>query len=213
MPSVVRVGKFFKEYSAYSKEKKVPQESKDELKTYPPPPESVEDSYKKTNERYPAFGTTNNCIACSMTMELRQRGYDVHARMFADGVDGEKMLQECFKDPKIDYVSIKSPYGGQISEEQKPLYVESIKKAIGAEYGDGARGMAMIQWEGVPIGHAIYFTVENGKAVFYDGQDGARNSGDVDAMLRTCDLTNVRIARLDNLELNDKIGEAVISND
>lgn len=200
----------------YDKERDIPKEKPSELKTYPPPPETIKDSYKNTNKRYPAFGTTNNCVACTATMELRQRGYDVRARMFQDGVNGEETIKHWFKGAKVDQVKINEK---NITEKKSVLNnkyekacVAQLKKDLGKKYGDNARGFALIRWPGTFMGHSIYFQIENGEAVFYDGQNKGRNPRDVEDMLTTCDLNYIRTARVDNLKMSNNIGEAVISN-
>lgn len=199
----------------YDKEQDIPKEKLSELKTYPPPPEAINDSYKNVNKRFPAFGTTNNCVACSMSMELRQRGYDVRARMFEDGVNGEETIKKCFKGAKVDQIKVDT---SKVTEKKSALNnkyekacVKQLKKDVAKKYGDNARGIALIRWKGAFMGHAIYFRIENGEAVFYDGQDKRRNPIDVENMLTTCDFDYFRTARVDNLKLSDNIGEMVIS--
>lgn len=128
-----------------------------------------EENMKRINPSYDsknlAFGV--NCTACTVSMELRERGFDVHA-----GIDGSKMLSA----------------GGTTIPERMSWYTDNpyknTKRYIRSENNiakfrqdilrDGdARGEFSVQYK-VGGGHSLYYKVKNGQLYIYDTQSNKK---------------------------------------
>lgn len=88
--------------------------------------------------------------------------------------------------------------------------------------GDGARGIFVVGWrerydpteKGKTTSfHAINYKNEKGKIVLYDPQSYRESTGNTDYnwIATDCDPRELYVMRTDNLEVSDRIGEAVIS--
>lgn len=138
----------------------------------------------------------NNCAACTINMELRERGYDVTAPTYNNyGKDEEG----------------NTPYGS--SGWLKNIYGDSIKLKNGYAFDgktttdfvnditsepEGSYGYMSISWKSGGS-HAVFYKIENGKAIIYDGQTAKINTNLNQYLDRCLDYTYYRT---DNLEVN-----------
>lgn len=127
----------------------------------------IDDDLKKVNPCYEdgePFQT--NCTMCTAAMEMRRRGYDVAASALVDSRGGlrEKQYSKWFKPPTEhkNYTNVKQ---GEYTK---------MKKDVAAQ-GDGARGEITVKWY-MGGGHNMFYQVEKGKMVVYDGQSGKKYS-------------------------------------
>ena len=152
-------------------------------------------------------GKINNCVLCSAAYEMRRRGYDVQARRSGHGFQVDKVYNEWFKKPNIIRPDItRNP------NESRKQYVNRAYNDICnrmERYGDGARGTMVVVWDKTTSGHAFSWEVTNGKVYFYDGQNKKINPENQAFSL--ADPSKHAFVRLDNLEINPSITEAVIS--
>lgn len=139
-----------------------------------------------------------NCTCCTMAMELRERGYDVHA-----GTDGKKMLN--YVGTTIDersknwytgespYDKIKSYdlYEDVVGGNQAKQFVSDLSKE------PNTRGEVCVTWS-LGGGHSMYYkTDKKGKLTIYDTQINKTYSGkEVEDLLDSCDWAGY--TRLDN---------------
>lgn len=172
---------------------------------------SILDDMKKCNPRIGnQKGKINNCVNCTVAMEMRQRGYDVQARSSGKGTSGNAYKQ-WFKDAKMEHE--------RYSKEKK----ESRKEYVNRSYddlcnkiekcGNGSRGCVLVTYDlsvGSGSGHAMYWKVDNGRVTFYDGQNNS-----IDKTDRVFALSDPSFGyswyRLDNLKLKEAVTERVVS--
>lgn len=191
-------------------------------------PKSLEENVKRVNPQYGegkwsknpdlASSVTNNCVDCSITLEMRRRGYEVQALYNNRGKEGLKDGQKCFKKAKPVYV-IKAPDPPKNSQERDAylnFYINAenermagnrnfIKKATEAMSKEpvGSRGMLCVDWDKYS-GHAMgYEIMPGGKLRIIDGQVGKIYDGkSVNKILKYA--LSFEYERLDNLEVNYK---------
>lgn len=175
--------------------------------------DSVYDDLKVVNKRIgKQKGKINNCVNCSISMEMRRRGYDVVARSSASGVAVTR-FNDLFENPKIVHQKSTS---SQSDFKNRKNYMDSRYDEFCqdiASDGDGARGAFVFNYDkmlGSATGHCIFYEV-NGKTVnFYDGQSG-KSGGNVDSLISISDPNSWSYIRLDNLNLKNDITETVVS--
>lgn len=125
-------------------------------------------------------GYDKNCGYCSVTYEMRRRGYDVVANplnlMYVN--DWEKLFDGAT--PKR-YVHKK---GASIAEE--------LSKQLLDMHEDGARGSIFVQWKGRKIGHFFSWEIEGGKVRFIDGQNGNTDASGYFTMVKPSSIITIR---------------------
>lgn len=164
----------------------------------------------------PGFATTNgrvdNCINCSLSMEMRARGYDVIARSTNQGITDNQLSVLC-NNKKLSYPMEKypNPKDGVVTDAYaKKAYNDFCSEL--AKNG-GKRGLVVFDYGdqyGTFGAHCVYYQVENGKAKIYDGQVGEE--------FTMKDMANVypptlSYMRTDDLVLDDYMGDVVVSTD
>jgi len=166
---------------------------------------SVDD--KKVNPRFgQQAGKVNNCMYCSATMEMRQRGYDVIARSKAKGT-----YTSAFKE-WFDGVDIVKPNVQRNPKESRKNYTQRVYNQVCNDiekFGNGARGFVTVAYEKVNSGHAMYWKVDNGRVSFYDGQNGSTKN---DRIFGLSNAASYAYGRLDNCKLKDGVTEVCRSN-
>lgn len=169
---------------------------------------TIDDDLKQANPRLGnQKGKVNNCTFCSVALEMRQRGYDVRARSKAKGAVTEKLYSDMFEGFKM-----KRLHTQRAPKESRKDYANRAYNDLCNEiekFGNGSRGYVGVKWEKTNSGHAMYWTVQNDRVSFYDGQSGKKN---LDREFSLADPSSYSYARLDNLKLKDGVTEAVISN-
>lgn len=169
----------------------------------------VKDDLKKCNPRLGnQKGATRNCLNCVAAMEMRARGYDVRARKRAYGAS-EFIYGDWFNGVKL-YKSTLSPKEGEKRKQYVNRSYESLCSQI-KKNGEGSRGCVNFSYDkAFGGGHTMYWKVENGDVNFYDGQV-KKSKEQTDITFSMADPSSYTYARLDNLKVNEKITEAVIS--
>lgn len=139
---------------------------------------SQEEDQERVNPEYKNWdeNTKNNCVMCSLTYDMRRRGYDVTAKTSLRGVNTESVLKLVYKNAKIntignsdftDYKSINIT-----SEESKSLLNkldDELKKQP-----NGSRGLVRVGWNGTLSGHCLAYEVDNSKVYIVDAQSNER---------------------------------------
>lgn len=174
-----------------------------------------EEDMERVNPAYKNWdaNTKSNCVLCTMSFELRRRGYDVQAKKATDGYDAEELTPDWFKgarcrqqkgsmsDEEIIYEYNKYGYAKIARDKQKEMIDNTFAEV--EKQKDGARGQMTVIWNGVAGGHSIAYANEGGKVVIYDTQANERYEGDsARSYLERCSQVNV--TRLDNCELSTK---------
>lgn len=153
--------------------------------------ENMERINPSFNTKYEAFKV--NCTACTVAMELRERGFDVHA-----GTDGDELVARggtSVDDRKKWYTKENNPYDNfSMYTTASKKNVQNFKDAITKQ--KKSRGEILLNWEGGG-GHSIFYKVNNGKLTLYDAQANKKYTGEeLDELI---DKTyQVGFVRLDN---------------
>lgn len=135
-------------------------------------------------------GNQNNCVLCSMTYDLRRRGYDVIAGQATRGYTDDQ-ITSLYKNGKQVNVFDASDYHQQKIKERGGFgkvkyrdnkeinrdYKEKVKQArldcvSKIEKEGNSRGILRVRWNGGAGAHAIAYEVKNGKMTIFDCQTG-----------------------------------------
>lgn len=177
---------------------------------------SVEEDLKAVNPEYNRFsqldrGATHNCMLCSMTFDLRRRGYDVRANRAVVGWQTEDVAHwyPGFKTKDTNLYS-KSPktldeYRELVRSEKKSKedvnrYVDKAMASFSKEKV-GTRGLALVTWSGGLGGHAMSYEIRDDGPHLYDPQCNKEYKDIKKILSRTSEF---QIGRLDNLEPDPK---------
>lgn len=190
---------------------------------------SLEENVKRVNPDYRLEGNNGkiNCVNCSMTLELRRRGYEVSAQTTIGGKNGFEVAKQCFPKskntdvvarPKVDLDKKGNPKSSiQVDEwnrfwnsQEKKVQSsggnkELAKQAVTALKGEepGSRGQVLVSWNR-RSGHSMgYEVTPEGKVQIIDSQvNKIYNEKEAEKMLRrTCSFS---YQRLDNSPINVK---------
>jgi hypothetical protein len=155
---------------------------------------SPEDDCSKINELY-SVGlpqTTNNCVLCSTSMELRRRGFNVCARTSTKPLSTEDIMNKAFVPPSepdvLNWEKRPKDYFKLSVDDQKKVYNEALKKGevattktfkevedkVLSKYPEGSRGVFTARNILSPVGHAVAFEINGGKVIIYDAQSNKK---------------------------------------
>jgi len=158
---------------------------------------TMDEDVKNVNPNFHNFNsnTKNNCMLCTVTYDMRRRGYDVTAELAGKGYDYNSVKQWY---PKAKIVDVR---GGNQSVARTAMLgdkrlMDNTKSEI-EKQPNGARGNLMVQWSNFQGGHSMAYEVIDGKMHIFDGQTGTHYTNP-DKILRQC--RQVSYARLDNIE-------------
>lgn len=170
--------------------------------------ERVNPAYKNWDEN-----TKNNCVLCTMSYELRRRGYDVQARKATEGYD-ENLTKDWFTGAKIKQsnggmsdTEIISNYNYGIppfidKEKQSTMISNTIKEIKSQK--DGARGQMCVTWDGTVSAHSVAYANEGGEPVIYDTQANKMYKGEKAVTNYLKKTSQNSVTRLDNCKINKK---------
>jgi hypothetical protein len=123
---------------------------------------------KDINPNYGSFGTKMNCRRCTLSYEMRRRGFDVvatHSTMSTGQHGGGLKKAANTKTTAKDWGENKvhsNPTGGKVDS------VNIITKSL-ANQPNGSRGEVSVSWA-VGGGHSIAYEVVRGKPMIIDTQ-------------------------------------------
>lgn len=184
-----------------------PVEKMDEMDKIPPPPPPLNKNLEAVNPKHDRYGTVNNCQYCVVAMDMRERGYDVQARLRNDG-GYEKDISKWYNNPpKFTHLNVPPLTKDESNDSRRERAYSMMMKHL-EKQGEGARGYFGVEfmWGG---GHAMYYKVENGKVNIYNPQN---TNDDITNMLAMAHPNGFSYLRLDNLTpREDGVGDAVIS--
>lgn len=167
---------------------------------------SEKDDLKRVNPDFNDFNSNSksNCVLCTMTCEMRRRGYNVTANKAGIGYFDDE-VKKMFKNYKTEHIeSIDTHRIKQKNGEVTGSFAKSVVERIEKSQPEGARGNLSVTWGAAygGGGHSMYYVIKNGKMVIYDGQSGKIYSNP-EKILKNC--SSADIGRLDNLKF-DKNG-------
>ena len=184
-----------------------PIEKMDEMDKIPPPPPPLNKNLEAVNPKHDRYGTVNNCQYCVVAADMRERGYDVQARLRNDGGYEEDIRKWYNNPPKFTHLDVPPLTKDESNDSRRERAYSMMMKHL-EKQGEGARGYFGVKfmWGG---GHAMYYKVENGKVNIYDPQN---TNDDVTNTLAMAHPNGFSYLRLDNLTpREDGVGDAVIS--
>ena len=156
-------------------------------------PKSLGDSTMYSNPNYSRdyIEFQFNCQRCVMAYELRRRGYDVEA---LPTYDGDEMgyvgnYIQAFKGATLEDVGGRN---GKIS-------INNIENKM-REWGDGARAIIRMRWNGNKSGHVFNVENQGGRIVYTDSQ--VHRTVDIADYMSGAEPTRTGIIRVDDKEIN-----------
>lgn len=152
---------------------------------------AVNPNYLTMNEKY-----ANNCMYCTATYELRQRGYDVEAAPMGEEYAGTWAECKSWYENPPEVTEVK--LGEDVDADAKKIEKDLLS------HGEGARGNFVVRWKD-GNGHSVVWEVKNGKVVIRDCQTNTTH--DVKELVYYS--TQVEYMRTDNLEVSRNILEVV----
>ena len=184
-----------------------PIEKMNEMDKIPPPPPSLNKNLEAVNPKHDRYGTVNNCQYCVVAADMRERGYDVQARLRNDGGPRKDISKWYNNPPQFTRVEMQPLSKDETNDSLRERAYSAIMNQL-EKQGEGARGYFGVDymWGG---GHAMYYKVENGKANIYNPQDTNDDIADILAVAKPNGFSYLRLDTLTPRE--DGVGDAVIS--
>ena len=175
--------------------------------------ERVNPEYKRSDT-----GASNNCVNCSITTEMRRRGYEVQAKLHDSGRNTMEFGKKCF--PKAKQIDVVKPptYNRDDPDEFLRFYRDAEEKArtnsnkelyhktraAAEQLPVGARGLMSVRWNRA-CGHALAWEINaEGQFVIYDGQVNKIYTGSqtADVLKHAC---SAQLLRVDESNFNAKM--------
>lgn len=149
-------------------------------------------------------GRNMNCMYCTCAMAMRSKGYDVLARSTDYGPENEdEFMQEYFSGT----IPINISSEKNIDEEE---LLELIEEYID-DLEDGSYGALMFKWSDGLSGHSVFYKIEDGKMIIYDGQLAKESPIKEYISNDNIKKSTFKFFRLDNVEPSQDIGKVVVS--
>lgn len=174
---------------------------------------SIDEDIDRVN---PGYGKddyfSTNCAMCTVTMDMRRRGYDVHASTMFDkpgNTDMYPIMDSWYEGGSRKHIKHDTPYAFD-DEDFDPHtpklkeYASTVMKEM-KSYGNGARGELIVCWNtDFGSSHSVFFTVEKNRPIIYDTQTHEKyaTSHDIEEFLAMTNWSDIK--RLDNLKPNVK---------
>lgn len=149
-----------------------------------------------------------NCQRCVSAYEARRRGYDVTAsKRLYDGTDTLPYMMNSRGWANVYENGIASLE--TLSGSRSSTIMASIQQRM-SEFGDGARAIIRVQWQGGYGGHVFIAEQANGVTQFIDPQTGSRDCSDYfkSGMIKP---SATRLLRIDDKKFTDLIGQCIVS--
>lgn len=141
----------------------------------------------------------NNCYACTVAYELRQRGYDVEATADADGETLENILDFYEGEEASLY-----QYNPIIQTEEA---VDAVEEEL-LKHPNGSRGQYIVYWS-TGGAHSMAWEITDGEVLIRDCQ-----TNDIYTIEQITPYTNTTVVfRTDNVDLNPEILDCVENRD
>lgn len=170
---------------------------------------SIEDCYQTANPHFlEGKEYQENCQRCVSAYEARRRGYDVTAsKRLYDGTDTLPYMMNSRGWANVYENGIASLE--TLSGSRSSTIMASIQQRM-SEFGDGARAIIRVQWQGGYGGHVFIAEQANGVTQFIDPQTGSRDCSDYfkSGMIKP---SATRLLRIDDKKFTDLIGQCIVS--
>ena len=143
----------------------------------------------------------NNCQRCTVAFEMLCRGINVNAKPSVIFETGIGVVSSAYDEiatnwPKryIGYEKQQVSINGNSADAQ----ITEISHMM-EQYGNGARAELYVRWKDDERGHVLTVMQVDGKTIFLDPQTARLDKEDY---LRVCDLSQTKLTRVDNLQIN-----------
>ena len=159
---------------------------------------------KSINPQYPGLGTTNNCLRCTYTYEMRRRGFDVASTKTIMASGQTKIGQGVMTGlgNAHNKVTISKPeYKGIVGLIKNKPSAEDAFKALSKE-PERSRGELQMSWGPLMGGHSVAYEIIGGKPVIFDTQSSKTYKTPKELTALTSKAKSFNYTRLDNKNLN-----------
>lgn len=153
-----------------------------------------EEDLSRVNPDFKDFNTNskNNCMLCTVTTEMRRRGYEVTAKKAGYGYFTQD-LERWF--PGVE-VKNYSPSSTSSYTNSSVRYNDIVSQML-VDNPEGARGNLMVEFY-FGGGHSMFYEIKNGQLIVRDGQTGKTYTRDqIKDIFGYC--PTIQWARLDNV--------------
>lgn len=154
-------------------------------------------------------GYHSNCASCTMTYELRRRGYDVIANKNPGGITRSDYSKYFDIKPAKKIGDRKSSGGtGSVmkwqneSRKEHKEYAQSVIRDLN-KLPKGTRGNLSVSW-GFGGGHSMFFEIGNSGVIVRDAQINKTYSNERQLTKLFSNITETSYFRLDNAKLKPK---------
>lgn len=134
----------------------------------------------------------HNCYLCTVTYDMRRRGYDVTAKGAAVGYTDDEVSK--WYGNKMD---VKHLEKNEYAPVSPTMIMDALKK-------EGGRGMLCVYWKGGG-GHAMAYDTEGGSLKIIDAQSNKILKTEKEIKRYLSYAVESEYARLDNLKINPKL--------
>ena len=166
-------------------------------------PLSISEAVKKANPNYNSEYReySENCQRCVTAYEARRRGYDVvaHATYEDDTMPMGGNWLDCYEGGRE---ALKNVGGANNKRVAKNIETEMLS------YGNGARAIVRVRWQGLDSGHVFNVENQGGKIIYSDAQVGSFYKNAKEALEGSA-VHETQLVRVDNLNFTEKVAQAV----
>lgn len=169
---------------------------------------TLEQDIERVNPEFDTWSTNtkSNCVLCTMSMELRMRGYDVSAKKINNGYNDED-TRDFFKDSKTklvngSYTDAQIMANPIIDSTSKNKMIKSTIKDL--KDGKNQRGNIQVVWDGTLSGHSMYYMNDGDNFRIVDAQANKQYIGEKEIKELLQSTSQVTLTRLDDKEIDYK---------
>lgn len=176
---------------------------------------TIEEDVARVNPEFKNWdeNTKNNCLSCTITYEMRRRGYDVTALKDASpdvGITDAKIAFKGLKTKEIkgsiteEELSTTNGYENYLRNGIGKDRISQIKKAAEKELRSApkSRGEFGVNFDRLFVGHSMVYETDGvGNYKIIDSQRGDIYNS-LDEVYAKFDISRIELTRLDNLKLN-----------
>lgn len=136
-------------------------------------PYTLDEDMAAVNPNYDpdSLNWSTNCSLCSLTYDLRRRGYDVEAKpayVAAPGGTTASMQETWYEGAEFRYFNDIAKDNKDVAKWTTDVASDYLEKEL-KQNGDGSRGILNLTWANGG-GHSVIWEVENGEVVVKDTQ-------------------------------------------
>ena len=171
---------------------------------------TLEEDIERVNPEYNTWATNtkNNCVCCTMALELRLRGYDVTAKKTDEGYT-DTDSRDFFKNSKTKMINgsktdveLALTPGCRTDEKSKKEMIDSTINDL--KNGKKQRGNMSVVWDGTLSGHSVMYMNDGKDIKIIDSQCNTQYVGEKECREFLNQTSQVCLTRLDDKQINTK---------